>query len=203
MAGLVEIAAQALADFRGVSCIFEYTNDDGGYVRTNCGQAAAATLLTFYGKLSPAADRARQVMKALEREHPPDNCGGLFGTSRRRVIRICRAHGVPLRPIEGEEALRRELDRGNPVAVMLSVSGGTFLKFDLPGGHWMVAHGYDRENVHLTNWGSMTWDEFRRGWAGFVPRLIGMRFRGLVADAVPSPQGTPLAAPFTPATPAP
>jgi hypothetical protein len=203
MAGLIEIAAQALADFRGVPCIFEYINDDGGYVRTNCGQAAAATLLTFHGKLRPDAERARQVMAALEREHPPDNVGGLLGTSRRRVARILRAHGVRLRVVEGEEALRRELDRGHPVAVMLGVSGGTFLRFDLPGGHWMVAHGYDRDHVYLTNWGSMTWEEFRRGWAAFVPRLIGMRFRGLVAESAPSPQGTPPAVPSAPATPAP
>jgi hypothetical protein len=64
---------------------------------------------------------------------------------------------------------------------MLGVSAGKFLRFDMPGGHWMVAYGYDAGSVYLTNWGKMSWQEFRAGWAGLVPRLIGMRFRGLTA----------------------
>jgi hypothetical protein len=33
----------------------------------------------------------------------------------------------------------------------------------------------------IANQGSMTGDEFRRGWAGSSPGLIGMRGKGLVA----------------------
>jgi hypothetical protein len=181
MASLINLDANSLADFQGTCSIFEYTNYDGACVRANCGQAAAATLLTFHKKLPPELARATSVMAELEHQHPPDNVGGLFGTSRRRVERICRAFGLRLRVIEGEEALRTHLGYGNPVAVMLGISGGRFLKFDLPAGHWMVAHGYDRDNIYLTNWGQMSWDEFRGGWKAFVPRLIGMRLRGLVA----------------------
>jgi hypothetical protein len=64
---------------------------------------------------------------------------------------------------------------------MLEVPAGRLWRFPLRGGHWMVAFGYDSANVFLTNWGSMPWDEFRHGWAGLIPRLIGMRRRGLVA----------------------
>src|SRR5262245_4479606 len=126
MATLIHFDKGGAAEYQGLDTIFEYTNDDGACVWTNCGQAAAATLLTFHGKLPPEPARARDVMTGLEDQHPPDNFGGLFGTSRRRVVRICRAFGLPVRVIDGEEALRGNLDRRNPVVVMLGVSGGRF-----------------------------------------------------------------------------
>ncbi|MCI0463240.1 MAG: hypothetical protein L0Z62_40350 [Gemmataceae bacterium] len=190
MAALVQFDKEGTAEYQGLDAIFEYTNYDGACLDTNCGQAAAATLLTFHGKLPPQAERARAIMTAIEGRHPPDNLGGLFGTSRRRVVRICKAFGLPVKVISGEEALRRQLDQRSPVVVMLGVSGGRFLNFDLPGGHWMVAYGYDRDHVHLTNWGPMNWEEFRKGWKALVPRLIGMRLRGLVTVSNPPPPAT-------------
>jgi hypothetical protein len=182
MASFVTPADRNAFAYHGVGRIFEYTNDDGGCVRTNCGQAAAATLLTFHGKLPPAEDQARRIMAEIERHHPPDNLGGIFGTSRRRVERICRSFGLRLRPIAGEAALKTHLDYGNAVIVMLGVSGGQFLGYELPAGHWMVAYGYDAEHVYITNWYQrMNWEEFHRGWDAFVPRLINMRQHGLVA----------------------
>lgn len=167
-------------NYCGLTSIFEYTNDDGELCRTNCGQAAAATFLTHCGKFAPRADRAAQVMQVLERSFPPDNLLGLFGTSRRQVERICKAHATPLRAIRGCDALCDSLRKGQPVIVMLGVSGGKFLKWELPGGHWMVACGFDAEHVHLTNWGTMTWQEFEKGWQALVPRLINMHGQGLV-----------------------
>jgi hypothetical protein len=165
----------------GLDTIFEYTNDDGRLVDTNCGQAAAATFLTFHGKLPPLTERASQIMGAIEHDHPPDNFGGRFGTSRRQVVHICRDQGLRVMEVSGEEALRGQLAKHRPVIVMLGVSAGRFWNlFDLPGGHWMVAYGFDDDSVHLTNWGRMTWPEFRAGWNALVPRLIGMRGRGLV-----------------------
>jgi hypothetical protein len=65
---------------------------------------------------------------------------------------------------------------------MLGISAGKLWNcIDLPGGHWMVAYGFDDEYVYLTNHGKMTWPEFRRGWNGLVPRLIRMNGRGLAA----------------------
>jgi hypothetical protein len=167
--------------YRGLEKIFEYTNDDGQLVDTNCGQAAAATFLTFHGKLPPLEERAKEVMAAIESAHPPDNFGGRFGTSRRQVIHICRDHGLRVTEIAGEEELRAQLAQSRPVIVMLGVSGGRFLNlFDLPNGHWMVAYGFDGDYVHLTNWGRMSWAEFHAGWNALVPRLISMRRKGLV-----------------------
>jgi hypothetical protein len=54
----------------------------------------------------------------------------------------------------------------------------------------MVAYACDAGGVHLTNWGKMSWDEFRHGWGALVPRLIGMRRRGLAARGwEPRPAG--------------
>jgi len=108
MACFIQVA-EPPADYLGTATLFEYTNSDGSHVRTNCGQAAAATFLTFQGRLAPGAERAHQVMAEIERHYPPDNLGGVFGTSRRRVIRICKAFGQEVWPIQGEVA---ELESG-------------------------------------------------------------------------------------------
>jgi len=169
------------AAYHGVGRIFEYSNYDGRLMRTNCGQAAAATFLTFHGKIPPIEERAQRVMKLIERDHPPDNLAGLFGTSRRRVERICRAYGIRTRAIQGEAALRGHVALGNPVIVMLGVTVER-RGWPLPMGHWMVVYGYDEENVFITNWYQhMSWEVFRDGWDRFIPRLINMRGRGLVA----------------------
>ena len=178
MATLVSPALPRSPDYRGLDAIFEYANVDGLHQATNCGQAAAATFLTQCGVFSANPQRA---MRLIERPYPPDHLGGYLGTSRRLITRICKAHGVPLRAISGEAALRTFLAQGDPVLVMLGASAGKFCNFELPGGHWMVAYGFDAHHVYLTNWHPMTWEEFRRGWDGFVPRLIQMRNRGLVA----------------------
>jgi hypothetical protein len=185
MAGFVSAGAGS-GNLLGLSAIFEFTNQDGCLVRTNCGQAAAATFLTHHGKFPRATEQARRIMAALEAGHPPDELGGLLGTSRRRVTRICRAFGLALREIRGEAALVRALSQNRPVLVMLGVCGGKFLGHELPGGHWMVAYACDQDNVFLTNWGAMAWADFRRGWNAFVPRLIQMRNCGLVADELGS-----------------
>jgi hypothetical protein len=180
MGGLVFPAGRRGPEYRGLDAIFEYVNEDGALGRRNCGQAAAATLLTARG-VWPAGTMA--VMERLERRFPPDNLGGRWGTSRRCLEHLARAYGVPLREIVGEEALCQELDRRNPVLLMLGVSPRTFCRVPLPGGHWTVAYGYDREHVYLTNWhgGKIAWPEFRRRWRSWLALLIRMRLRGLAA----------------------
>jgi hypothetical protein len=54
MAGLATPGELPRAGFHGLGSIFEFTNGDGALVRTNCGQAAAATFLKFHGKLALA-----------------------------------------------------------------------------------------------------------------------------------------------------
>jgi Butirosin biosynthesis protein H, N-terminal len=179
------------ASYRGLPVIYEYTNIHGDLVRFNCGQAAACTLLTHHGPFpaEPDAELARAVMTAVEAEHPPDNAGGWFGTSRRRVERICRTHGIELEEVAGEAELRERLAEGRPVIVVVQTEGPRFWGWHAPAGHWMVAYGYDDRHVFLTNYApsGMPWDEFRRRWGAFVPRLISMRNTGLTA---PRPTAT-------------
>jgi predicted double-glycine peptidase len=182
MAATVSPAEAPPPGYAGLGSIFQYTNGDGRWVPFNCGQAAACTFLTHLGVLEPAAERAGHIMRLIEAEHPPDNVGGYFGTSRRRVERICRAHGVELREIQTEEELKQNLTEQRPVIVMLGVAGPRFWKWTMPAGHWMVAYGFDHDNVYLTNWGYMSWEGFRQGWDALVPRMIGMSHRGLVAE---------------------
>ena len=189
MAGMVFGENSWSPDYRGLPAIFAYTNADGELFRTNCGQAAVATFLTHHGRLSPDAGKAMTTMRRLELEHPPNNLFGALGTSRRRVERACRAFGLPLKEVAGEAALRAELDRQNPVLVMLGLPIRTRWGVDLPGGHWMVAYGYDAEYVYLTNYGRMPWPAFRRGWRSFVAWLIRMRRRGLAAAVSEQPAG--------------
>ncbi len=183
MAGIIMPERFRQEEYHGLDAIFEYTNEDGELFLRNCGQAAAATLLTCHGIWEPAEARAPAHMWQLEERFPPDNFGGRWGTSRRRVEQICQVHGLPLMEIAGEDALRRELDRQNPVVVMLGTSPGTFCGIPLPGGHWMVAYGYDGAHVYLTNHddGKMPWPEFRRRWRAWLALLIHMRRRGLAA----------------------
>jgi hypothetical protein len=167
--------------YRGIRRIFQFTNSDGSFVPFNCGQAAAATYLAFNGLLPSCEEQSGEVMSWIETAHPPDIVGGWFGSSRRRIARICNSFGLPLEEIHGEQLLREQLNNCRPVLVMLDVPGrNLFKRWTLPAGHWMVAFGFDEENVYLTNWGAMTWPAFRQRWNGLTPRLIGMRNQGLV-----------------------
>src|SRR5262245_66413045 len=107
MAALIQFDKESAAEYQGLDAIFEYTNYDGECQDTNCGQAAAATLLTFHGKLPPQEEQAHDIMTAIESRHPPDNLGGRFGPSRRRGVRICKAFGLPVKVISGAAALPR------------------------------------------------------------------------------------------------
>jgi hypothetical protein len=174
------------ASYRGLPSVYEFINADGERRRFNCGQAAACSILSFAGAIAadPDPEQARALMTAIEEENPPDNLGGWFGTSRRRVERICRSNGVELEPIAGEEELRASLAICRPAIVMVGTEGPRILNWHAPAGHWMLAYGYDDQQIFLTNCGSpgMTWDEFRRWWGALVPRLISMCNMGLAAN---------------------
>jgi hypothetical protein len=185
MAGFTSAPAKT-ASYAGLERIYEFVNSDGQLTKWNCGQAAATTLLAHYGILSPREDHEASILCVIENVFPPDQLGGWLGSSRRRVTKICNSHGLRMKEIRGEEGLRAELSSGNPVAVMLGVSGGKLLGWDLPGGHWMVAYGFDDQSIYLTNWAEpMPWPEFRERWRSLVSRLIQMSDRGLAAMATP------------------
>jgi hypothetical protein len=171
------------ATYRGLPSVYEFINSDGDLRKFNCGQAAACSLLSFAGVLTgdPNGDVARSIMTEIEDRHPPDNIGGWFGTSRRRVERICRSHGVMIDEVDGEDELRDHLAAGRPVVLMIGTEGPRIWKWRAPAGHWVLAYGFDDKQIFLTNWSSpgMPWPEFRRWWGALVPRFISMRNLGL------------------------
>jgi hypothetical protein len=172
------------ATYRGLPALYEFVNADGQQRPYNCGQAAACTLFTFCENASPGdAEAACALMSTIEEAHPPDNLFGWFGTSRRRVERICLSRGIELDEIEGEDQLRAALSAGRPVAMMVELPGKRILGWEAPAGHWMVAYGFDDKQIYLSNYHApaMPWDEFRKAWNGLVPRLISMRNTGLAA----------------------
>src|SRR3954469_25360186 len=113
------------ATYRGLPSIYEFINSDGTIRRYNCGHAAGCSFLTFAGALpaDPEPEQARGVIAQIEKEHPPDNMGGWFGASRRRMERMCRANGVQFTRIAGEEVLRESLEAGRPVIVVIGTEG--------------------------------------------------------------------------------
>ncbi|MFO0813637.1 MAG: hypothetical protein U0796_10490 [Gemmatales bacterium] len=169
--------------FLGQPSLFGYINGDGRLRATNCGLAAAATLLTHQGIMQPVdnSDGNNANMQKLEAEFPPNILFGLAGTSRGRVERILDAYGLEALEVDGEAALKEQLAHHEPVAVMLQVPGQQLLGMTMPAGHWMVAYAFDSEKVYLTNWcdDGMSWDTFREGWSGVIPWCINMNRKGL------------------------
>lgn len=186
MAGNYRPGPNPSAGYQGLPYLFGYDNGDGIKHGTNCGMAASATLLTYLGKMPEAKTShpfSNPNMTVLETEYPPNILGGLAGTSRGRVERILEAFGCEVCEIHGEVDLRKTIHAGQPVAVMLQVTGKTIWGMTMPAGHWMVAYGFDEENIYLTNWGEpgMNWEVFRRGWSQLIPWCIHMDCRGLMA----------------------
>lgn len=165
--------------FAGIRDLFAFENQDGRLHRWNCGQAAAATLIHFYGRLTDARDPLPAFLE-FERRFPPDVAGGWLGTSRRRLEKALKAYGLRAAPIRGREALERSLREGVPALVMLGfpshrLRGG----IDLPGGHWMVAWGRDDDRLHLSNWGGLCWEDLPRYWKTWSTWWIDMSERAL------------------------
>jgi hypothetical protein len=173
------------ATYEGLDSIFEFLNGDGkpNFQKFNCGQAAACTLLTHLRFYQPDEATAPQVLGRIESEHPPDNVAGWAGSSRRRVERICLAHGLDVMEVDGEDALKDMLDRRMPVIVMLQTQGASIWKFTIPGGHWVVAFAYDSTGVYVTNnsVSPIPWDLFREKWNGIMTRMNNMQGVGIAA----------------------
>lgn len=194
MAGVVNPISPDVATYKGLGAIFEYRNADGRLKGTNCGQAAACTMLTYRGKMTRVATAPNTNMLALETTYPPDNAGGIFGTSRKQVEAIFKAYSLKVATVSGKADLKTAIQNSKPVAVVTSVHfasmpvsvpllGSTpyILSKEIPSAHWMVAYGYDKDKVYLSNYGSMTWDEFTRRWDSIICKAIDMQSKGLVA----------------------
>jgi hypothetical protein len=117
MARIIRPSLRDPSQYVGLDWIFEYTNHDGDLTTWNCGQAALATLLTHHRAMDPV--EAADNMAWLEANHPPDQLAGWFGTGRKRVERALRAFHIEPITLLGEDEIRAELAKKNPVMVMV------------------------------------------------------------------------------------
>ena len=158
---------------RGMATIWQWVNTDGYKTGSNCGTAAAATLLTRYdrgSRFQPYATPYNAVQK-LEREGcGPDVLGGAWGTSRNRMQDIANKYGFNY--AWGTKAqLEGCVAAGYPVAVMLDIANdkaGYPKVWDQWGFHWVVVYAVDANNFYVTNWptasGAIPKDWFYKGW---------------------------------------
>jgi hypothetical protein len=186
MAAVVAALSSSSQGFQGLGSLFEYTNEDGNHPNRNCGQAAAATMLTYRGRFAcPATpDAANHIMTELEDKYGADILFGLFGTSRHRMTEMIAAYGGTVSVIQGVAALKRQVELKCPVIVMLDIARDKAGWNTSVGGHWTVVFAYDKEYVYLTNWPDVNsrcaWKQFRLGWTSWLPSMIAMRATGLV-----------------------
>jgi hypothetical protein len=166
--------------YYGTGGIFQYTNDGTPDTNRACGQAAIATILTYYG-IKPK-DTGYSVINEVYSRYGPDIAWGILGTSWQQMGRALSGYGVPYNWYSGEAGLRNALNQSKPCIVMLDVGA-------IPeegwgwGGHWVVAYGYDAYNIYLTNWngdaqgyddgGKCTWTAFRKAWTAQLARANG------------------------------
>jgi len=161
--------------YRGLGSIFQYTNDGAPDRNRACGQAAVATILTYYS-IKPR-DTGYTVINDVYKRYGPDIAFGILGTSWQQVGRALTGYGVPFNWYTGEAGLKNALNLYKPCIVMLDV--GTIPEEGWGwGGHWVVAYGYDRKNVYLTNWngsdgGKCTWAAFNKAWNGQLAKANG------------------------------
>jgi hypothetical protein len=118
-------------------------------------------------------------MSTLEERYPPDVLFGVCGTSKTRMRDILSQNRLSLLHIKGETQLKNCIKGFSPVLVMLGISQ-VIWGMTVPGGHWMVAYAYDSDSVHLTNYGKMSWGDFKRDWNSTVSLAIDMQNKGIV-----------------------
>lgn len=170
----------AAARYVGLGEIFQYTNDGAPDRSKACGQAAIATILTYYN-IKPR-DTGDSVINEIYGRYKPDIAWGILGTSWQQMGRALRGYGVPYNWYSGEAGLKNALNLYKPCIVMLDVGAMPEEGWGW-GGHWVVAYGYDQSNIYLTNWngdshnyadgGKCTWTAFRKGWNAQLAKANG------------------------------
>lgn len=180
---------------QGRSSIWQWVNSDGQYQDTNCGQAAMATILTYWKWSTFTPNTTPNTVRRIEMANlGPDvpafnqdnqwkiNFGG-GGTSPWRMQSIADAARFNYYWGFGATKMEEHIRNKWPVVVLLDVANGkagtpqTF-NTDL-GYHWVVVFAYDRKNYYCTNWAGGTCavpkGTFKKGWASGVQTIFGIR----------------------------
>ena len=167
-----------MPDYQGLASIVEYTNADGDLTSTNCGQAAAATLVNF----AMPVKNSDGLVRTFEQCFPPNVMFGTLGTSPAQIIRMLDSLKIKVDKIgpNAESCLVAK----EPVLLLVGVLWKEFLHLKLREPHWTVAYGYDHDSVYLTNYGKMSCIDFWDGWGDPLVKMVGMAYSGFVVKKV-------------------
>lgn len=175
MAGIVR-AEPVGGGFAGLRRLFQFLNEDGQKRETVCGQAACATLLTYYrGQVGDL-----RTLRAIEKSHPPDALFGLLGTSPDEIERTLKDYGVSsLARVNDIATLKRRVAASCPVICLIQNTAGMEGLFGT--AHWFVVFAYDDAGVFVTNYSPvhLKWDDFWGKWNSPLTKLPVVSFRGI------------------------
>jgi hypothetical protein len=158
-----------LVDLSGASGVtgtkryYNYNNDDalGKYAKTCCGQAAMYSYLKTRGSMSIS-------MPQFVNKYPPNNLGGMLGTSKERIAETFGKCGYKTYNAWGEDSLRSTLSYA-PVLACVDVGAAGWSGWGL---HWVAIFAYDSGWYYLNNWDTpdyaCTRDNFMRGWKSWL-----------------------------------
>jgi hypothetical protein len=163
--------------YRGRCSIFQFTNFDFPSTGNTCGQAAIATALWTVGLTYNNNDKA--LAKSVYDYAPPKiTLGNMIqlqpslGTDWRQInygLDGYKRQGIKYTWIDGEAEIKKYLAMKWPVIIMLDTGTLPQYNYQWWTGHWVVAFGYDRNNIYVSNFPDyrMSWaqldDAFRKG----------------------------------------
>lgn len=189
LSGGVASACQNCSGFAGLWSIYQQDNFAPGVDSSrSCGQAAVATMLTYYGKM-PQDDSGGTVTQVWN-SYPPNVPGD--GTNWDQVQNAMVGYGMSTYWGTGLAEMKTWLKTGQPVILMVDV-GAVGPKW---GAHWIVAYAYDSGGIYVTNWngfgtkysGHITNAELKKAWGndpnpnvGWIVKGAGVANRFLLA----------------------
>ncbi len=147
-----------VGDYKGLCGMWQFDNWDFPVQGTTCGQAAAATIITHWQGLRNDNKFKTDLASYLYKNYGPNNLGGSLGTSWQQVVNsITGPYKMSWRKTSGEADLRRELNKGIPVIVILDSERLRQRGYDYPratlgvAAHYVVVYGYDNGFYYVTN----------------------------------------------------
>lgn len=154
-----------------------------------CGQAAMATMLTYWGYMNYDPGNAENLY--VNPSSAPDIWGGILGTSWERFKQVMEQYGITaygqnearltVNSAAGKyETLCNWVNADFPVAVIL---GNGELNLG-SGAHWAVVVRVSPYNVILANYGngyySVSLSDFMKAWMAYW--LPGIHYAGVFAQ---------------------
>ena len=168
----------------GIKSMWGYTNVGANPENTACGQAAAATILVAWAKITKTNDNS--PVRMLQQKYPADVAWGICGTSPGQFVKMMTAYKLKTYVTNGEAELKKYVGLGYPTAVVVDVGVGIPGWYDAKGNpiwglHWPVVYAYDKSYVYLTNWpnNKRSWSDFRRAWNTWLTGAAGMSNKGM------------------------